>query len=156
VLGLTCLIELFTQAHYRQSIAPDPDLSELYKDVFLFHWREESQHAILDELEWVREHERLSTDERDRAVDDLIALVAAVDGILQAQSAADAEYFVGMAGQQLSEERREQVGRQLLKAYRWQYIVTGVQETRFAQLLGGLVTDAQGVRIEQALVPILP
>jgi hypothetical protein len=63
VLGLTCLIELFTQAHYRQSIAPDPDLSELYKDVFLFHWREESQHAILDELEWVREHERLSTDE---------------------------------------------------------------------------------------------
>ena len=29
-------------------------LSELFKDVFLFHWREESQHAILDELEWVR------------------------------------------------------------------------------------------------------
>ena len=156
VLGLTCLIELFTQAHYRQSIAPDPDLSELYKDVFLFHWREESQHAILDELEWVREHEKLSPEQRDRAVDDLIALVAAVDGILLAQSAADGEYFVGMAGQQLSEQRRDQVGRQLLKAYRWQYIVTGVQETRFAQLLGGLVTDAQGVRIEQALVPILP
>ena len=30
--------------------APSP----LFKDVFLFHWKEESQHAILDELEWTR------------------------------------------------------------------------------------------------------
>ena len=51
VLGLTCHIELFTQAHYRSSIEPDANLSELYKDVFLYHWKEESQHAILDELE---------------------------------------------------------------------------------------------------------
>ena len=35
-----------------------PELSELWKDVFLFHWREESQHAILDEMEWhARERE---------------------------------------------------------------------------------------------------
>ena len=52
VLALTCHIELFTQAHYRQSIEPDAELSEVWKDVFLFHWKEESQHAILDELEW--------------------------------------------------------------------------------------------------------
>ena len=55
VLALTCHIELFTQAHYRESIEPDADLSPLFKDVFLFHWQEESQHAILDELEWRRE-----------------------------------------------------------------------------------------------------
>ena len=54
VLALTLDIELFTQLHYRQSIDPDPELSELFKDVFLYHWREESQHATLDELEWVR------------------------------------------------------------------------------------------------------
>ena len=59
VLALTCHIELFTQAHYRQSIEPDADLSELWKDVFLFHWKEESQHAILDELEWQREDAKL-------------------------------------------------------------------------------------------------
>ena len=51
VLALTLDIELFTQAHYRASIEPDANLSPLWKDVFLFHWREESQHAILDELE---------------------------------------------------------------------------------------------------------
>ncbi len=54
VLALTLDIELFTQAHYRASIEPDANLSPLWKDVFLFHWREESQHAILDELELLR------------------------------------------------------------------------------------------------------
>jgi hypothetical protein len=67
VLALTCHIELFTQEHYRQSIEPDESLSELYKDVFLFHWREESQHAILDELEWRRIDAQLSPAERDAA-----------------------------------------------------------------------------------------
>ena len=37
VLALTLDIELFTQAHYRQSIEPDTELSELFKDVFLYH-----------------------------------------------------------------------------------------------------------------------
>jgi hypothetical protein len=36
--------------------------------VFLYHWREESQHAILDELEWRREHARSRPEERDAAV----------------------------------------------------------------------------------------
>src|SRR3954462_1368956 len=47
VLALTLDIELFTQLHYRQSINPDTALSELFKDVFLYHWKEECQHAIL-------------------------------------------------------------------------------------------------------------
>ncbi|MDF2467526.1 MAG: hypothetical protein K0Q43_5761 [Ramlibacter sp.] len=51
VLALTLDIELFTQAHYRASIEPQDNLSELWKDVFLFHWKEESQHAQLDELD---------------------------------------------------------------------------------------------------------
>src|SRR5436305_1739806 len=71
VLGLTLDIELFTQLHYRQSIDPDAELSELFKDVFLYHWREESQHAILDELEWVRVDVALTAEQRDQAVDEL-------------------------------------------------------------------------------------
>ena len=51
VLALTLHIELFTQAHYRASIAAEADICELWRDVFLFHWKEESQHAVLDELE---------------------------------------------------------------------------------------------------------
>ena len=58
---------------------------------------------VLDELEWKDEHARLSPAQRDQAVDDLIALVGAVDGILQAQSAADAVYFARIASRQFSD-----------------------------------------------------
>ena len=155
VLGLTCHIELFTQAHYRQSIEPDTDLSDLYKDVFLYHWREESQHAILDELEWRREDALLSPDERDRAVDDLIALVGAVDGLLQVQAASDAEYFLASCGRTLSAREAGQLRSVMLKAYRWQYIVSGVEEPRFMGILGGMITPEQGTRISSALAPLL-
>jgi hypothetical protein len=154
VLALTCHIELFTQAHYQQSIEPQDDLSPLWKDVFKFHWMEEVQHAMLDELEWGREHARLTLRQKEQAVDDLIALVGAVDGILQAQSAADAEYFLAIAGRRFTGEEEAGIRALLLRAYRWQYIVSGVQHPHFARLLTGMTTQAQMGRIQAALAPI--
>ena len=155
VLALICCIELFVLAHYHRSIAPDAESSELWKDVFLYHAREESQHAILDELEWVRENEKVTPEERDRAVDDLIALVGAVDGMLQAQAQADADYFVAHCRRPLTPRGIERVGRVVLDAYRWQYIISGVQDARFTRILGGMITEAQGKRIGEALAPIV-
>ncbi len=154
VLALTLDIELFTQAHYRASIEPDANLSELWKDVFLFHWKEESQHAILDEIELVREDAKLDPASRDVAVDGLIALVGAVDGILQAQAAADARYFCAISGASFSQVQIEQIHASVLKAYRWQYIVSGVMEPRFQKVLFSLVDQPQAARIHQALGPL--
>ena len=155
VLGLTLDIEIFSQAHYRSSIAPDADLSELWKDVFLFHWKEEAQHAIVDELEWRRCDESLTEAERDRGVDDLIALVADVDGIATMQAQADADYFLRCAGRAFSAAEQAAIHDTMKKAYRGQYIVTGVQEPRFAEVLQALVTPTQMERIGRALAPIL-
>jgi hypothetical protein len=154
VMALTLDIELFTQAHYRASIAPDAQLSPLWKDVFLFHWREESQHAILDELELLKEDAKLSPQQRDAAVDDLIGLVGAVDGIVQAQAAADARYFVTIADATFSAGQKEQIHALLLKAYRWQYIVSGAMEPRFQKVLFALVDATQATRIQSALAPL--
>jgi hypothetical protein len=155
VLGLTCHIELFVQLHYRESIDREQDICPLWKDVFLYHWKEESQHAILDEMEWVREDAALGKAERDAAVDDLIGLVGAVDGILQAQAQADAEYFAARCGRMLTDTERQSVGASVLRAYRWQYIVSGVQDARFGKILGSLIDAEQGARIQQALAPIV-
>src|SRR5438270_8618103 len=125
VLALTLDIELFTQLHYRQSIDADPQLSELFRDVFLFHWKEESQHAILDELEWVRHDAAVTVEERDAAVDEFIELVAAVDGILQAQAKADAGYFAATCGRAVDDAETQAIHVAFLKAYRWQYIHSG-------------------------------
>jgi hypothetical protein len=155
VLGLTLDIELFSQAHYRSSIEPDPDLSELWKDVFLFHWKEESQHAILDELEWRREDARVGEREREQGVTDLIELVGAVDGIVQMQAQADADYFLRCAGVSYSAVEAAVIQDLVLRAYRFQYIVTGVQEPRYAEVVKALVTPAQMERIGKALAPIV-
>jgi hypothetical protein len=154
VLALTCMIELFTQAHYRSSIEPDPDLSPLWKDVFLHHCKEESQHAILDELEWKREDAKLTGEARDAAVDDLIALAGAVDGILQAQAAADTHYFVEICGRVVTPENVEKIRAGMLAAYRWQYIVSGVAEARYQKVLFPMLEGAQGARIQNALAPL--
>ena len=155
VLALTCNIELFTQAHYQQSIDPQPDLSPLWKDIFKFHWVEEVQHAMLDELEWVRENARVTLRQKEQAVTDLIDLVAAVDGILQAQSEADAAYFLGIAGRNFTGEEEAGIRALLLRAYRWQYIVSGVQHPHFGRLLSGMTTESQMQRIQTALAPIV-
>ncbi|GGC04728.1 hypothetical protein GCM10011494_24040 [Novosphingobium endophyticum] len=151
VLMLTLDIELFTQAHYRQSIDSDRHLSPLWKDVFLYHWKEESQHAILDELELKRHDASVSEAERDQGVDDFIALVAAVDGILQVQAAADAAYFAETCGRPVNAAERQAIEAAFLKAYRWQYIHSGAHHPHFGKVLSEMVTEEQMNRIGQAL-----
>ena len=154
VLALTLDIELFTQAHYRQSIDPDAELSELFKDVFLYHWKEECQHALLDELEFLRHDAALTAEERDRSVDDFIGLVAAVDGILQAQAAADGGYFAANCGRTVKADEARAIEAAFLAAYRWQYIHSGARHPYFGKVLSGLITESQGQRIQAALAKL--
>ncbi|MDB6089348.1 MAG: hypothetical protein JWN85_2132 [Gammaproteobacteria bacterium] len=154
VLALTCHIELFVQSHYDVSIEPRQELCPLFKDVFNYHWKDECQHVQLDELEWTAEHARLDAAERDRAVDDLITLLKAVDGILQEQAAADAEYFQAIISRILSPQEQAALNTGVLRAYRWQYIVSGVQHRHFARLLGSMTTPVQMLRIQKAIAPI--
>jgi hypothetical protein len=153
VLALTCMVELLTQAHYRESIAPDPSLSELYKDVFLFHWRDEERHTAITQREWRSENARLTTEERDCAVDDFLELVRTLNTLLQRQAAADAAYFFEIVKRPLSPVQAGRVQATLVRAYRWQYILSGVQHETFADVLADLVTEAQGERIAAGLTP---
>lgn len=155
VLALTCHIELFVQAHYAESIALRDELCPVFKDIFKYHWKDECQHVVLDELEWQDEHVKLAPAEHDQAVNDLIALVAAVDGILQAQSAADAEYCIANVARRFSAEESAQIKTATLGAYRWQYIVSGVLHPHFGRLLTSMTTPAQMAQIQTALAPIM-
>jgi hypothetical protein len=155
VLALTLHIELFTQMHYRQSIEPDEDLSPLFKDVFLFHWKEESQHAILDELELIRADQKISAQERDKGVNEFIELVAAFDSILQVQAGDDAEYFAATCGRRISTDEQGAVEAGLLRAYRWQYLLSGAQHPHFIKVMTSLITDGQMLNIQAALATLM-
>jgi hypothetical protein len=154
VLALTLHIELFTQLHYRESIGTDPDLSPLFKDVFLFHWKEESQHAVIDELELRRCSEGLSAEELEQGVEDFIALVGALDEILAMQASADARYFSKTCGRTLSAVEDAAVIKGVHRAYRWQYILSGAGHPRFGEVLGELITPMLANRIGEALATL--
>jgi hypothetical protein len=109
---------------------------------------------MLDELELLKEDSRLTPSQRSAAVDELIELVGAVDGILQAQAKADSAYFCAMTGHGRDDARASRMEDAVLKAYRWQYIVSGVMEPRFQKTLFSLVDSQQAARIQSALAPL--
>ena len=154
VLALTLHIELFTQLHYRESIETHPKMSPLFRDVFLYHWKEESQHAVLDELEFRRVDAMLGEADRDLCVREFIDLVVAVDGILQAQADNDAAYFIANCERSLTALHRRELGEKLLKAYRWQYILSGARHPHFLKVMRELLSEPQMSRIAGALASL--
>jgi len=105
VLAVILEIELFTQEHYKASIEHDPELSELYKDIFLFHWKEETTHAIMDELEWPRVDASLISEERDEAVGEVIEIISDFDSILKQQSNSDIDYFLAHSTRHFNQDK---------------------------------------------------
>jgi len=156
VLLLTACIEWFTQRHYIEAFhdAAD-DLDPLTREIFRAHWLEESQHAQMDHLETVRAFSHMIGDESDRAVDELIELVAALDGLLQEQVKCDLANFMRHSARGLSEDEAREVSDALLAAKRWAFIESGVRHPRFVELVEEVTTEEQRERIGSALEPIL-
>jgi hypothetical protein len=102
----------------------------------------------------VRRDAELTAEERDRAIDEFIELVAAVDGILQGQAKTDAGYFAAKCGRRIGEAEARAIEAAFLKAYRWQYIHSGAQHPHFGKVLSGMITEKQGKRIQAALATL--
>jgi len=146
VLAVILEIELFTQEHYKASIEPDPELSELYKDIFLYHWK--------DELEWPRVDATLTSEERDKGVGEVIEIISDFDSILKQQSKSDIDYFLAHSTRPFNQGNIDHLVRGTHKAYRHQYIFSGVQHPRFQVLLNQLTSPEQRTRLEEALATL--
>ncbi|MEE8421282.1 MAG: hypothetical protein V3S31_00735 [Dehalococcoidia bacterium] len=125
VFLLTEAIEWFTQLHYLSGFKDDETLDPLTRAVFKAHWQEEAQHAHLDHLEILREFGSMTDAEKDEAIDDLIELVGAVDGLLQ-----------------------EQVKRDT-------FIESGVTHKNFLETFAEVTTSQQQEKVETALGALL-
>jgi hypothetical protein len=84
-LLLTSMIEWFTQLHYVEHVRDGAELDELFRDILRFHWIDESRHAHMDSLLIDEIAGELTADQRDRAIDQLLELGGAVDGLLDQQ-----------------------------------------------------------------------
>lgn len=70
------------------------------------------------------------------------------------QAAADTAYFVAASTSRLTPDEVERLGSAVLKAYRWQYIVSGVSG-RFVAVLTELLSESQMARVGLALAPLV-
>ncbi|HSE03561.1 MAG TPA: diiron oxygenase [Methylomirabilota bacterium] len=155
MLLLTAAIEWFTQLHYLTCFKDDDSLDPFTKHIFKSHWVEESQHARIDHLETLRAFRGMSEPEKDRAVDDLIDLVGAVDGLLQTQAQLDVENLQRALGRPIGKAEQQEVLAGVLAAKRYTFIESGVTHPSFQELFGLVTTPAQQRKVQEALGGVL-
>jgi len=155
VLLLTAAIEWLTQRHYIEGMKDDAGLDDFTRAIFEAHWLEESQHAKLDHLETVRAFAAMDSAERERAIDDLIELVTAVDGLLQQQVEHDLSNLSARLDRRFDAEEQAELRQALLGAKRWTFLTSGVTHPRFQELFVEVATPAQRERVGAALAPLL-
>ncbi len=155
MLLLTAAIEWFTQLHYLTCFKDDASLDPFTRHIFKSHWLEESQHARMDHLETLRAFRGMTEREKDQAIDDLIELVGAVDGLLQTQAQMDLESLQRLLGRTLAEGEQQEVLKSVLAAKRYTFIESGVTHPNFQELFGLVTTPAQQQKVQEALGRVL-
>jgi P-aminobenzoate N-oxygenase AurF len=139
-LLLTSMIEWFTQLHYVEHVRDRAELDELFRDILRFHWIDESRHARLDSLLIDEVASGLGPEEREAAVDELLELGNAVDGLLAQQVELDIDALQLATGRTFSEAERAEIRTHQQRAYRWTFLVSGLEHPNFVRIVEKLTT----------------
>ena len=142
-LLLTSMIEWFTQLHYTEHVRDRAELDALFRDLLRFHWIDESRHARLDSLLIDEVARTMSLDEREHAIDELLELGAAVDGLLAQQLDLDIAALEQACGRTFTDAERAEIRAQQQRAYRWTFLVSGLQHPNFVQIVEQLTTEGR-------------
>lgn len=136
--ALALALVLSAQAHYRHSLEAAGTLCPLWEDVFLFHWKEASQHAVLIELAWQEAHARGGERDPQQGVVELGDLIDELAPAVQHQADSDAQFFAQVLSPGLGDTEVDALRGLLRRAYRHQFIGSGLGEPRFINTLRAL------------------
>ena len=139
-LLLTSMIEWFTQLHYTEHVREDSDLDELFRDILRFHWIDESRHARMDSLLIDEVATDLTADQREQAIDQLLDLGGAIDGLLGQQIELDIDALQTVTGRTLTEAERDEIRTHQQRAYRWTFLVSGLRHPNFVRIVDQVTT----------------
>jgi hypothetical protein len=141
VLYLTTVIEWFTQLHYLEHVRDHSGLDELFRDLLKFHWLEEAQHAKLDTLLIDEISEKVTLKEREAAIDELLELGGAIDGLLLQQIGLNIDALEKATGRMFTGGEKEEITTKTQHAWRWTFLVSGLEHPNFVKLVNGLTTE---------------
>ena len=144
VMILTAIIEWFTQLHYIEHVRDDSDLDGLFRDLLRFHWMEEAQHAKLDTLLIGEEAEHLTLEERETAIDEVLELGGAIDGLLAQQIGLNIEALEKVTGRTFTAAEKEEITTKTQRAWRWTFLVSGLEHPNIVKAIGELTAQGPG------------
>jgi hypothetical protein len=127
--------DIFRSSEERESL--DPTFVKIFKS----HWIEESQHVRLDELEIDRNIAASDEAARETAIDELLEIGGAFDGLLKAQVDLDMESLERLAERKLAEPEKLNVGVVQHRAYRYTFLVSALKNQRFREMVGSLTKN---------------
>ena len=137
---LTSMIEWYTQSHYVEHMRDRKELDGLFVDLIRYHWMDEAQHAKIDSLLIDEITREMSEEDRETAVDELLELGGAVDGLLSQQADLDLESLEKAIGRTLSGADKTEIKRHTHRAYRWTFLVSGLEHPNFTQIVNELTS----------------
>ena len=144
VMILTAIIEWFTQLHYIEHVRDDSDLDGLFRDLLRFHWMEEAQHAKLDTLLIGEVAEHLTLEERETAIDEVLELGGAIDGLLAQQIGLNIGALEKVTGRTFTAAEKEEITTKTQRAWRWTFLVSGLEHPNVVKAIGELTTLGPG------------
>jgi len=132
---LTSMIEWLTQLHYLEHVRDRGELDGLFRDLVRYHWMDEAQHAKIDSLLIDEITQEIAEEDRESAVDELLELGGAVDGLLSTQADLDLGSLETAIGRTLSEREKAEIKAHTHRAYRWTFLVSGLEHPNFVQIV---------------------
>jgi hypothetical protein len=82
----------------------------------------------------------LSAEQRERAVDELLDLGGAIDGLLAQQVELDIEALARRTGRSFTQEEASEIRSAQQRGYRWTFLVSGLEHPTFTQIVADLTT----------------
>ena len=140
VMVLTAIIEWFTQLHYIEHVRDNSDLDGLFRDLLRYHWMEEAQHAKLDTLLIGEVAEDLTLEQRETAIDEVIELGGAIDGLLAMQIGMNIDALERVTGRTFTADEKDEITASTQRACRWTFLVSGLQHPNIVKAVGELTT----------------
>lgn len=147
VLLLSTMLELTTQYHYTEMFRASEERESLdptFVQIFKSHWIEESQHTKLDELEIGRVARGVLAERRETAIDEMLEIGGAFDGLLKAQVDLDLLSLERLAGRTLPDSVKSAVQSAQHRAYRFTFLISGLRNTRFRALVDTVTANGTG------------
>ncbi len=140
-LLLTSMIEWFTQLHYLEHVRDKDDLDPLFRDILRYHWIDEAQHAKADSILITEIAGDLTDAQREAAVDELLELGMAIDGLLAQQVDLDITALEAATKRSFSAQERAEITTCQRRSYRWTFIVSGLEHPKFMEVVAQLTNE---------------